>query len=118
MDPCCGQSFAAEEPCRRYDLSSKGGLQEDDCEGQDHGCWQEGSWSACVDTFRGHTCRCPQGAVRQMQTGAVLGLAGPVCSGLQPSQNAAGCLPAGGSHDELHSSSMQLSMLVWSVALS
>ncbi|KAK9799792.1 hypothetical protein WJX73_009230 [Symbiochloris irregularis] len=46
------------------DVCLSGTLQEDDCaSGEDHGCWREasGKWDACVDTFRGHTCRCPKG---------------------------------------------------------
>jgi hypothetical protein len=36
--------------------------QVDECEQTGNGgCWVNGSLTACVDTFRGHKCKCPAG---------------------------------------------------------
>ena len=38
-----------------------GGLEVDECAAGTHGCWTQGELTACVDTFRGFSCRCPAG---------------------------------------------------------
>ncbi|KAK9840728.1 hypothetical protein WJX81_000565 [Elliptochloris bilobata] len=38
-----------------------GGLEVNECLGESHGCWARGNTSACVDTFRGYLCQCPDG---------------------------------------------------------
>lgn len=38
-----------------------GGLEVDECASGNHGCWNQGDLTACVDTFRGFACRCPAG---------------------------------------------------------
>lgn len=37
------------------------GVNVDECAQGVDTCWKEGPASACVDTFRGYVCRCPQG---------------------------------------------------------
>lgn len=55
----CAGFDEATEP----DVCLSGSLQEDDCATSNHGCWKDasGKWDACLDTFRGRTCRCPPG---------------------------------------------------------
>eukprot|EP01026_Neomeris_dumetosa_P000808 TRINITY_DN10191_c0_g1_i1.p1 TRINITY_DN10191_c0_g1~~TRINITY_DN10191_c0_g1_i1.p1 ORF type:complete len:458 (-),score=60.17 TRINITY_DN10191_c0_g1_i1:59-1432(-) len=36
-------------------------IQTDDCTYDQKMCWQQDDISACVDTFRGHVCKCPKG---------------------------------------------------------
>eukprot|EP01023_Acetabularia_acetabulum_P048064 TRINITY_DN50713_c0_g1_i1.p1 TRINITY_DN50713_c0_g1~~TRINITY_DN50713_c0_g1_i1.p1 ORF type:complete len:143 (+),score=4.73 TRINITY_DN50713_c0_g1_i1:207-635(+) len=36
-------------------------LQQDDCTYDQQLCWSQREFSACVDTFRGHICKCPKG---------------------------------------------------------
>ena len=62
-----------------------GGLQEDNCAAQDHGCWTDGTGQhdACVDTFRGKTCRCPTGGHLNLQQ-LVLMLRLHLCAAIWP----------------------------------
>ena len=47
-------------------------LNVDDCASGKYNCWrgegEAGELSACVDTFRGFVCRCPQGAFRAVRS--------------------------------------------------
>eukprot|EP00899_Mesostigma_viride_P010739 jgi/Mesvir1/19667/Mv09943-RA.1 len=36
-----------------------GDIQTDDCAVNNGGCWKDGDYTACVDTFRGKKCICP-----------------------------------------------------------
>lgn len=45
-----------------------GGLEVNECQGEDHGCWAHGNTTACVDTFRGYLCVCPEGALTTLHT--------------------------------------------------
>jgi hypothetical protein len=51
-----------------------GMLNVDDCASGKDNCWRgvgdAGELSACVDTFRGFVCRCPQGTVRVVHAAA------------------------------------------------
>ena len=56
---CSGFSESSEpEACLA------GSLQTDDCSAATDQCWHEGALTACVDTFRGHQCKCPKGVCR------------------------------------------------------
>ena len=53
---CAGFSEVTEPPeCLAAEL------EVDECATGAHGCWTRGTFSACVDTFRGYTCHCPSG---------------------------------------------------------
>eukprot|EP00884_Botryococcus_braunii_P018971 jgi/Botrbrau1/5758/Bobra.0134s0028.3 len=53
---CAGFSETTEPA-----LCLSGGLQTNECLTATHGCWHSGNASACIDTFRGHVCKCPSG---------------------------------------------------------
>ncbi len=56
------RSGAAEYRGARAQVCLAGGLEVNECLGESHGCWSRGNASACVDTFRGYVCQCPEGA--------------------------------------------------------
>lgn len=41
-----------------------GSMQEDDCALGSQSCWRNETLdlSACIDTYRGYKCKCPEGA--------------------------------------------------------
>lgn len=68
---CCdvlhsNEGAASPNPRSEPPICLSGGLNVDDCASGTDTCWRgEGAGgqplSACVDTFRGYVCRCPQG---------------------------------------------------------
>ena len=56
------ESSTAELLGRGAQMCLAGGLEVNECLGESHGCWSRGNSSACVDTFRGYVCQCPEGA--------------------------------------------------------
>ena len=47
-----------------------GGLQEDNCALGSQSCWQNDTLDvdACIDTYRGYKCKCPEGASHNYQS--------------------------------------------------
>lgn len=82
---CCHSPFVAKVPCKEaspvcanvHTVRAKsplqlvallqvcltGSIQEDNCAADSQACWSNDTMhvDACVDTYRGYVCKCPEG---------------------------------------------------------
>ena len=47
-----------------------GSIQENNCAVGSHSCWRNDTLDvgACIDTYRGYKCKCPEGTTRNNQS--------------------------------------------------